>query len=308
MRLSILTDGLDPCIDTMLQTIQSFGYEAVELATGNWSDAPHVDLDRLLNNKSAREQFQDTLKRHNLSICALNCSGNQLAPGEKGKRHAEVVSKTFQLAELLGVHKVVMMSGLPAGCPEDQCPNWVISSWPPENLQMVEYQWEVAFSYWHSAVCEAKNCGIDNIALENHGCQLVYNCESLFRLRDEVGNIIGMNVDPSHLFWMGGDPISVLHQLGSAVHHIHAKDCRVESIPAGYNTLLDPKDIGQNATRSWNYSAVGSGHDLQWWKTFFAHAKMIGYDGDVSLEIEDVSVDALTNVQRSTQILTQAIL
>lgn len=48
MKLCILTDGLTENFGEMLDQVKSFGYEAVELATGNWSDAPHVDLACLL--------------------------------------------------------------------------------------------------------------------------------------------------------------------------------------------------------------------------------------------------------------------
>ena len=307
MQLSILTDGLDPQWETMLDTVQRLGYQAVELATGNWSDAPHVDLDGLLASAVARETYLDALRRRGMTIAALNCSGNQLAPGECGRQHEEVVQKTFRLAELLGVHKIVMMSGLPGAGPRDEYPNWIVSSWPAENMQILDYQWAVALEYWHKAVNRAQSYGIDCIALENHGCQLVYNCETMLRLRAEVGPLVGMNVDPSHLFWMGGDPQAVLRCLGPAVHHIHAKDARVEAVPCGQNTRLDAKSIDCLGQRSWNFAAVGSGHDLQWWKAFFAQARMIGYDGAVSLELEDVSMTAQQNLEKSTEILRQAL-
>lgn len=107
MKLSILTDGLTTDFEEMLDIVAGFGYQALELATGNWSDAPHVDLDGLLSSKKARTSFMDSIKKRGLYICALNCSGNQLAPNEKGKKHAETVIKTFKLAEMLGIKKLL---------------------------------------------------------------------------------------------------------------------------------------------------------------------------------------------------------
>ena len=82
---------------------------------GNWSAAPHIDLEMMLSSDNERTRWGEALKHRGLSLCALNCSGNPLAY----KRDWQVTVETFQLAELLGVKKIVMMSGLPSGCPGD---------------------------------------------------------------------------------------------------------------------------------------------------------------------------------------------
>ena len=71
--------------------------------------------------------------------------------------------------------------------------------------------------------------------------QLVYNPETLLRLREAVGPMIGMNLDPSHLFWMGGDPIEAARVLGEhgAIYHIHGKDSRPERCHWQPNGMLD---------------------------------------------------------------------
>jgi len=308
LKLSLLTDGLGNDRDFVFDTAQKLGYETLEIATGNWCGSPVIDLDALLASRQKLEELQDALKKRNLGICALNCSGNQLNPMEKGRKHAAVVEKTFRLAEMLSVDKIVMMSGLPGGGPDDKYPNWIVASWPEETGEMLSYQWEVAISYWEKAVKLAQDCGIKKIALENHANQLVYNTETLFKLRNAVGPVIGMNLDPSHMFWMGGDPILMLRALRDAVYHIHAKDVRIERYISGVNGLLDTKTIDRNAERSWNFSAVGSGHDIVWWKEFITVAKFIGYTGELSVEIEDKSMDTVTALRKSTEVLKMAMI
>jgi sugar phosphate isomerase/epimerase len=309
MYLCLETDSLSTfSLEKMLDAAAQLNIKSLEFGCGNWSPAKHLNLDKLLNDKDERHYFLDAVKSRGLKIEALNCSGNQLAPNDEGAAHQKVVEKTFHLAELLGVAKIVMMSGLPGGGPEEKTPNWITTSWPSRNVDILEWQWnEVAIPYWQKTVKQAKNHGITNIALENHGSQLVYNPMTLQRLRADVGELVGMNLDPSHLFWMGGDPISAVMDLGQAIYHVHAKDVRIEPHFSAVNGMLDTQTIDKYKTRAWNYVAVGYGHDLLWWKTFFTRLYMAGYDGACSLEMEDLSMDQLVGVKKSAEILVQAI-
>lgn len=310
MRLCFVTDGLGyMSFEEMLDTSAALGFESLEFACGNWSNAPHADLDGLLESTRKREMFVNAIKSRGLEIEALNCSGNQLAPNEEGKEHQEVVEKTFRLAELLGIKTIVMMSGLPGGGPEETTPNWIITSWPPITTKILDWQWnEVGLPYWQKTVKNAKEHGIEKIALENHGCNLVYNPETLFKLRTNVGEMIGMNLDPGHLFWMGGDPILAARTLGNALYHVHAKDTRIERGLIEIDGLLDTKTIDCFSKRSWNYVALGHGHDVSWWKEFFSVVRMTGYKGPVSLEMEDLTMDhPLTGVKKSVKVLKEAL-
>ena len=205
--------------------------------------------------------------------------------------------------------KIVMMSGCPGGCVEDKTPNWIVTSWPPITTKILNWQWEeVLIPYWKKTVEFAKSCGIEKIALENHGCQMVYNPETLIRLRDAVGDMVGMNLDPSHLMWMGGDPITAVHKLGAQrIYHVHAKDVRIERNYIGPDGVLDTKTIDKFAKRTWNYVALGHGHDVRWWKEFLSVLSMEGYNGAISQEMEDLTMPALTGVKISTDVLKEAM-
>ncbi|MFE4706368.1 sugar phosphate isomerase/epimerase family protein [Peribacillus simplex] len=311
MRLSYVTDSLGHLpFEEMLDVVSEMGVDTVEMTTGGWSPAPHLRLDELLESPKKRNEFLTALEKRNIKLCALNCSGNPLDPGELGKEHREVTNKTFQLAKLLGINKIIMMSGLPAGSPEDKIPNWITYtvSWPPVLKDILDYQWnEVGIPYWKELVVKAEECGIEKIALENFSSQLVYNPETLFRLRDAVGPIVGLNLDPSHLIWMGADPILAARELGEAIHHVHGKDVRLERHLSSINGVLETKEVTDVANRAWNYVAVGCGQDLQWWKEFFSVVKMMGYDGDVSLEMEDLTMSIEAGVRTSIDALKQTL-
>ena len=52
------------------------------------------------------------------------------------------------------------------------------------------------------------------------------------RLREACGEVVGVNFDPSHLMWMGADPLAAIEALGPAIYHVHAKDTRIEAAAA----------------------------------------------------------------------------
>jgi sugar phosphate isomerase/epimerase len=311
MKLSCCTDSLGHlAFEDMLDYLSARGVKAVEMTTGGWSPAPHVRMDELLGDASARERFLTALSSRGMEIAALNCSGNPLDPSEMGQKHKAVSFKTMELAGLLGVKKIVMMSGLPPASPEDTVPNWITYtvSWPPILKERLDYQLnDVAIPYWKELVAHAEQHGVEKIALENFSSMLVYNPETLFRLRDAVGPMVGLNLDPSHMIWMGMDPIHVARALGDAIHHVHGKDVRLERGLVEVNGLLETKVVEDTANRTWNYVAVGCGRDLQWWKEFFSVVRMTGYNGFVSLEMEDLTMSVEAGLETSINALQQSI-
>ncbi len=306
MKIGLVSDCLaNQSFEELLKTCKALQIEQLELGVGNWSSAPHVDLDGLLESETKRDELRGMLADYGISISAFNCSGNPLAPGDWGRQADEITRKCFRLSALFGLHTVVMMSGLPAGGPEDKYPNWVTTSWPPETQEILRYQWnEVAIPYWKE-LCKIANAnGVTRLALEPHGCQLVHNVENFHRLREACGadETIGFNLDPSHLFWMGADPIAVARALEGCVYHVHIKDVRIER-PAAVNTLLDGKGVLDFAKRSWNFAIPGYGHDERWWREFLVTLKMTGYSGTLSIEHEDYTMDTVAALQKTVGLL-----
>jgi len=166
----------------------------------------------------------------------------------------------------------------------------------------------VFFPYWEKTAQLAKDCGIEKVALENHHYNLVYNPATAKKMRSVIDPVVGVNFDPSHHMWMGGDPIAALREYGKdLIHYMHAKDVRIERGIAGAQTLIDVSWMMTPGPRAWNYVALGHGHDLQWWKEFYSVARYIGYEGPVSLEMEDLSMDPLTGVKKSVATLKTAL-
>ena len=128
-----LQHGRALSFDELVHTAAKLGIERLEFAGGNWSQAPHLALDQMLDSAPARQECLAKLDDHGISISALNCSGNPLHPGPIGERHREVTRKTIPLAGLMEVERVVMMSGCPGG-PGDANANWVLPGVVREQL------------------------------------------------------------------------------------------------------------------------------------------------------------------------------
>jgi sugar phosphate isomerase/epimerase len=308
MRIGLTTDSLGQLsFVELLETAASLGIETLEFGCGNWSSAPHLDLHALLEREAERVNFLAAIRAHGLEISALNCSGNPLAPGQRGKDHDRVVRSTLRLAGLLGVRRIVMMSGLPGG-PGDQNANWVTTAWPPEVHEILRYQWEeVALPYWRDLAKDARDHGVEKICIEQHAHQLVYNTETALRLRDAIGDLVGINLDPSHALWMGGDPLRAIRRLQGTIYHVHAKDTRIDLQQSEINTLLETKPNDRVAERSWNYVTLGYGHSEIWWRDFVIQLRQNGYDDVLSIEHEDFSLPPLVGVRRSVELLRSVI-
>ncbi|RQR31427.1 sugar phosphate isomerase/epimerase [Burkholderia sp. Bp9143] len=307
MKIGLVSDSLSHLsLEDLLQAAQETGIEGVEINTGNWSSAPHVDLDGLLVSSDKRRAFLDALDSRDLSLIALNCNGNQLHPTD-GARQSAVIRNTIRLAAELGLDKVCLMSGLPGGAPGDRTPNWIVSSWPPETQQVLDWQWnEVLLPYWSALVKFASEQGINKLCIELHGNQLVYNVPTLLKLRAAVGPIVGANLDPSHLMWMGADPLEAVDALGDAIYHVHAKDTRINAARCATTGLLENGPLDNIAARAWSYITLGYGRPEAWWKDFCYRLRVNGYDGWLSIEHEDVLMSRIEGVRRSVALLKSA--
>ncbi len=309
MKIGLMTESLgDMPFEAMLATCAEMGIESVEFGTGNWLPPRFIDLDGLIESAPARREFLAKIADHGLDVCALACHGNPLAPGDAGKRHDAVVRKTFELASLLGLDRVVTTSGLPAA-PGDSAPNWITHTWPPEGPKILEYQWnEVAIPYWRDVAAFAANHGIRKIAFEILFNTLVYNTAAVLKLREAVGEAIGANMDPSHMMAMGGEPLTAIPRLAGAIHHVHAKDSRIDPANAGPNTLIEVKADNRVTERAWSYVTLGYGHGEAWWREFVFLLRAAGYDDVLSIEHEDHLINRLEGVRKSVDLLEKVIL
>lgn len=319
MKLSICTDvfGKIPFTE-MLDKVKAYGIDAVEMTAGGWGGCCFIpSAEELIHDDAKRAAFKAELDNRGIGISALNCSGNPLVDSDMGRAHSKTIHDTAVLAGKLGVKTIVMMSGLPEGAPGEHTPNWLTStiSWPEYNgvnymVEAMKYQWEAAGKWWKEFAAFAKSNGVEKIAIEEFPGALVHNVRTFRKLCEVVGadsDVLGLNLDPSHLMIQGAEPIAAARALGDKIFYVHGKDARIERGLADVDGLLETLPVDCSKDRTWNYVAVGCGKDLQWWKEFFSVCRMMGYNGYVSLEMEDLTMSVEAGLETSIDALKAAI-
>jgi sugar phosphate isomerase/epimerase len=290
MKVGVLTllFGSKPLEET-LDYLQSLGVDAVEFGAGGYVKSAHFPTRELLNDDATLRRLKNGIRERHLQVSALSCHGNPLHPNPQvaNDHHADFVD-TCRLAEKLEVNQVNTLSGCPASDPKAELPNWITCPFPAEDfLRPLEWQWnERVVPYWEEAVKVATSHGV-RVGLEMVPNNVVYNVETLLRLRNAVGETVGANLDPSHLFWQGADICAVIRQLGGAIYHFHAKDSGVHDDVVTRNGIIDAKPLTDELNRSWIFRTVGYGHDELTWNNIVSHLRMAGYDGVLSIEHED---------------------
>ena len=296
-------------LEPMLDRIGQLGLQAVEIGAGNYPGDARCKPAELLRDAAARGRFAGTFASRDLSISALSCHGNPIHPNaDRAAADDRVFRDTVRLAGELGVGVVNLFSGCPGDGPNASQPNWVTCAWPPEFSEIVAWQWEeVVLPYWRSAGAFASEHDV-RLGFEMHPGFVVYNPKTLLRLRAEVGEVIGANLDPSHLFWQGIDPIVAIRELKEAIYHVHAKDTALDLYNVARNGVLDLERYDDVANRSWVFRSVGDGHDLLFWKRFVSALRVAGYDHVLSIEHEDSLASIDEGLARAIGTLRQAVL
>jgi sugar phosphate isomerase/epimerase len=306
MQLGLYTDSVGHLSRTdALDVARRIGATAIEIAAGGQSSAPHLHRRDLLASRDARSRLVDEVATRGLRIAALNCSAWLLHPTRAAEQR-RIVEETLRLAALLGVRTVVTMSGCPGDGAGATTVNWPTYPRPDELVALRRRQWDQMTTLWRDLASQAADQGV-RVALELHPLQLVFNVPTLLDLRAVVGDVVGANLDPSHLFWQQMDPLAVIRALGPAIHHVHLKDTALVEEQVAIAGVLDVRSFEDPAGRAWNFRTVGRGHDATFWRAFVAGLADVGYAGPLSIEHEDRSEDPLVGVTESAALISEVL-
>lgn len=311
MKLGVMNPVLSSMgFEEALKYLNSLGVDCIEIGAGGFPGDCHLKPKELLGNQEKIDEYKALLKKYNIEISGISCHGNPLHPQKDiaEKFHNQFVDAIL-VAEALGVDTVIGFSGCPGDCETSKYPNWVTCGWPDDFPEILKWQWEEkVIPYWKKMAEFAKQHHIAKIAFEMHPGFVVYNPSSLLKLREAVGDIIGANFDPSHLFWQGIDPVYAIRALKGAIYHFHAKDTKIDTKNCAVNGVLDTGNYGNILERSWVFRTVGYGHGAEVWNDIISALKAVGYDGALSIEHEDGLMSPREGLEKAVAFLKNALI
>ena len=280
----------------------------LEIGTGGYAPTAHCDMSVLLHDAAARKRWLDDISSRNFHIAALNCWGNPLHPDpDVARKHDSNLRDTIRLAALLGVERIVALAGCPAASPGDHVPHFAGGGWLPYLEAIYDEQWRRWVEPYWSGVAEFASSELPQalVCLELHPGTVVYNVETFERI-SALGDSIAANVDPSHFFWMGMDPLAVVEAIGDRAGHCHGKDVAFQARPLALNGLLDRRWPRPASEMPWNFAVVGRGRDAAWWRRFVSALGSTRITS-IAIEHEDPFVDPEHGVPEAAALLQAAL-
>jgi sugar phosphate isomerase/epimerase len=316
----------DRSLPESLKILAGMGLTGAEINAGGFVPAPHLPIGPLLSAAGAREEYLGGFSAAGIKLTGLNVNGNPLSPDpEVGPKHAADLRQAITVASLLGVRRVVAMSGSPASHPGGRYPSWVVNPWDSQYLDVLDYQWnEVAVPFWRDIQARARDADV-KVCIEMHPHNVVFNPGTMERLATQISAThVGAELDPSHLFWQGIDPVAAIRHLGGLVYHAAAKDTRINERNCRVYGVLDdrfsrvpaaerPVSIGGRNTLarwpaepSWNFVAVGRGHGPEFWVPFLLALHAVDPGMAVNIEHEDTELGQLEGLRLAAENLLAA--
>jgi sugar phosphate isomerase/epimerase len=304
MRIGVYSDSL-----AKLSRRELFSWCAerevfdVELGVGSWGPwpRPHLDI-ATIGGGAERDRLSGELREFGMTLSAVNAAGNLLHPDPDKRQDAQTrFWAAVDLAKAMGVGRVVTMSGCPAGPGGGSLgvfPCWATSA-DDERL----FDWQMAHvvgPFWrHVSDRLAKEAADVMVCLELHPGVAVFSTAGFEALAAYIGPNVGLNLDPSHFWWQGIDPVTVVEALGDRIGFSHGKDTLLHPERIRRQGVLHFQPPSDPAAAPWHFAAVGEGHDTADWVTLLTAMRRASYDGVISIEHEDPRYDGVEGTSRS---------
>jgi len=256
MKLGFLTSRLED-----IEKAERLGFNGIELNAEAFGAAAEGPLDPAKISEAGR-----LAQACDVEITALAYYAMSFKPAS-ARALAEAYDRVFDAAETLGVGVVASMSGF------DADKDW------DGNVQL--------FAERFGPIAESAERRGLRIAIENwmgYGGRLPFrpvnmggSPDTWDAWFDAVPNkALGIEFDPSHLYWQGIDHIRALREYSDRVYHVHAKD-----------TQMLPERRYRGGVNGDYYRFRIPGYGEINWTEFITTVQEVGYDGGVAIEHED---------------------
>jgi len=288
MKLGFLTACLPNLpLEKIIEWASQSKFEMLEVACWpikNTRDYSGSNLDVVNLNNEKADEIKSSLKKNNIEISSLAYYDNNLHPDlVVRKSYHDHLKKVIDAANLLGVKYVGTFVGR----------NY--NKTVKENFDEFEIVFKEVLAYAKEKEVSIiiENCPMPGwnpdggwIGTISYSPEL---WEEMFS-RLPFDNF-GLNLDPSHLYWLGIDYIDVIKKFKEKIFHVHAKDTIVFEDKMSTYSIFGKQLKRKNEWDMgfWRYCMPGKGQ-IDWSK-FIKELKSIGYDYVISIEHEDAEYE-----------------
>ncbi len=257
MKLSFLTRSIAD-----LEKAAQLGFDGIELQATAFGNPAVEDL-----NKEAIAQAQRLVKQHGVEITAI--AYYELAWGhfEQETDIPRAYERVFALAETLGVQVIASMSGFDAHRDWQGNIQLFADRFGPIAEMAAQRGLLIALENWMSV-----NGHLPFRPINFGGSPDTW--DALFKA--VPAKALGLEFDPSHLYWQGIDHIRALREYRDRVYHVHAKDTEM---------LPEKRYRGGINGDYFRFRIPGYGEIN--WAQFISTLDEIGYTGNIAVEHED---------------------
>lgn len=279
MKLGMLTACLPTwSLAQVADWASAAGYERLEVAVwpdrgGRAFEATHLDVARF--DRRAADETRAVLDRTGLEISALAYYENNLHPDPDRRAAIRAHLKhAVDAAQLLGVPYVGTFIGRD---PHRSVPD---NQREAERVlpELVEYAGE------RGVRLIIENCVMEGWHPDGYPGNIAYSPE-LWEWMFSLG--LYLNWDPSHLTWIGIDPVETIAPHAHRIAHAQAKDVEIDQQARNRYGFFGTVDKGGDpwATGWWRYRVPGRGQVD--WARVVDRLYEVGFDGTLSVEHED---------------------
>lgn len=210
----------------------------------------------------------DSIRQKGLEISALGHYPNNLDP-DPAKRAESIdgIKNVIDIAVAMGVDVVCTFAGrVPDKSIEDNIPVFR-EVFAPLADYAEKRSVKIAF----------ENCPMMH-TFPFRGINIAYSPEAWELMFDAVPSAaLGLEMDPSHLHWLGVDYVKAVRDFGSRIYHVHAKDTEIRRDKLSHQSIFGGS--------WWRYRIPGWGEVD--WKLFISALHDVGYEGNLDIEHED---------------------
>lgn len=256
MKLGYLTDFSEEEV----KFASEVGFDSLEINC----NSKEANFWKVISENAGAESIKEKMDENDLAISALGFYFNQIQPEDWQK---ERFLKLLEIAPKLDVKVICTFAGR-------------------DSEKSIEDNIPLFKKVFIPLVEKAEDKGL-KIAIENcpmmcghpfRGENIAFSPKAWDLMFEAIqSENLGLEFDPSHLYWLGIDHIQAAKDYKDKIYHVHAKDTEILEEKLTEETIY--------GTEWWRYRLPGLG-EIDW-QRFISNLYDIGYKGDIAIEHED---------------------